>query len=266
MPSLLDVIVNLVLSVAMVMAGISVVTEAVRRRRAGPVRFRLPVASLAKPRRRRGGVFLIVYSLFLLGFAWITWDLSTLVLPLVFVWVGVHNVQTFEPRRDRRRGLLLGTAILSLLSGAAAFAFVLRIVLFGQPVGSFSPLFLGCFTSLGLLGAYEMIREFRSGTQMRGGGIEMFGRTRPWSRIVVAGWQDGEGESLVRLQTVPERASFLKLDHERAGEFIVPVPSELRAEVETFLTARARPAPVLTEAEIPAAVPSMHPEGMESPT
>lgn len=264
MPSFVDVMVNVCLSVAAGMAGIAVMGEAVRRARAGPVRFRLPVASLAKPQRRRGGVFLIIYSLFLL--AWITWDLSTLVLPLVFVWVGAHNVQTFEPRRDRRRGLLLGTAVLALASGGAAFAFALRIVVFGQPVGSFSPLFLACFTALGLMGAYETIRELCSGTPLRDGGIEMFGRTRPWSRIVVKGWQDGEGESLVRLQTVPKRASFLKLDYERAGEFIVPVPWDLRADVETFLTEHARPAPVLTEAEIPAVVPSIAPEVAESTT
>jgi hypothetical protein len=217
-----------------------IVREVRARLKAGPVRFRLPLASVARPPQaaRAFTILLSVVVLLVLLPGLIRQaDLSAWVLPVVFLWMILNSLQASITRRDERRWLVLASGLLPLALGA------MLLVVGARSLQAGDALFLGtptwfplCWSfSLFVVGAV-MIQEFASGTRVREGDIELFGATRPWSRVVIKGWQEREGGSALRLSIAsPWRGEMPPgLDN----ELIVPVPASERPALEDFLAGR----------------------------
>ena len=85
---------------------IAVTAREVRARlKAGPTRFRLPLASPARPPRgsRAATIVLIMCALACLPAAVMSGpDSSMSILPLLYIWIVMNNRQMTNPRRDAR--------------------------------------------------------------------------------------------------------------------------------------------------------------------
>jgi hypothetical protein len=227
-------------SVLTLLAVLSIAREAVDRWKAGPGRFRLPLASVAST--SRGGLslsartfLLVVCVLLMLPAAFVRRDPSSLALPLLFSWGALHTFQTFVPRRHEKRWLVLASGVIGLVMGAAVFAAGLALsparldsLIPGLP-GPLLLVLAACFIAANV----GPVREALSGTLVRERGIEFFGRTLPPSRIIVNGWQDGEGGSILRLTLRAPR--LFDSPFWRDSEVSMPVPTSDRHALGAFL-------------------------------
>ncbi len=115
----LDVVLSLL---ALGYAGL-IAREAVYRMKAGPVRFRLALASLAKPATRGTPMAYVMIALafFLLLLGGITSNLSAIsrLMPFWLMWVGAHTISV-NSRRDAKRWAVVVTGLLGLVAGVAS--------------------------------------------------------------------------------------------------------------------------------------------------
>jgi hypothetical protein len=167
-------------------------------RKAGPVRFRLGLASLAYPPKRLTE-FVQAATMSRSGF--IVAGLIYLACGAVLLAVGSGTIWRMNsPDPNSSRAFWLGFALFGVVSGLAA------------------------------------LREAISGTRVRERGIEIlafpqpWSRIVPWSRIAVKDWQPCEGGFALHLILVAASG--------RRIEVIVPVPASKRPAVEEFLDER----------------------------
>jgi hypothetical protein len=225
-----------VVSVVCVSGVVSTVREAVHRRDAGSIRFRLPPASMAKPQRGAlaSTAVLAVCVLLMLPAAISGRHWSSLLAPLLLFWAALNNLQSFLPRRHSRRWLLLTSGGLSLAIAAIVPAIGIGAVVTDRP-----PIFSGMprllvvvlAVAFSMLGA-DVIREWRWGTVVRDRGIEIFGKMHSPSRIVFKGWQESDGETMLRLAVRPSR--LFDVPFGEGLQIVVPVPASERAALEAF--------------------------------
>jgi hypothetical protein len=215
----------------------SMIREGVHRRKAGPIRFRLPPASMANPPRGAvvSAVVLALVALLGLPLYLSRRNWSALAVTILFLAALLNQFQALLPRRHAQRWLLLAFGLLGLLIGAMTLAIglgvtptLLDFVFTGVPrvlVIVISVVFFAV--------AAGAIREWLWGTLVREGAIEIFGRTHPPSRIIFKGWQEGEGGSMLRLAVRAPRLFEMPFGEDR--EFAVPVPAAERPALEAFL-------------------------------
>jgi hypothetical protein len=183
--------------------------EAFRRKRAGPDRFRLPLASFTEPQQEtRIGSFVVYGALLLLcppvrpGT-----DPSSMVLPSFFLWMIANNLQASSPRRGAHRWRTSACGAIALLIGVLPLAVGSRELHAGDALYGISPWFLYALSfAIFVFGALAL-EESIAGTRVRHGGIEMLATTRPWSRVVFKGWGENHGESVLCLSIVPRDCS-----------------------------------------------------------
>jgi hypothetical protein len=203
------------------------------RLRVGPVRFRLPLASLANPPtdRKAYRVVLGLAALGTLPIAIIGADPSIRALPLLYLCLWLNDLQINGPRRDARRWLVLASGLVALASGALMLAIASRHPHGGAAFfGVWFPLVFAVF----FIGAgLPTTHEFVAGTRVCEGGIEMFASAQPWSRIAIQGWEQREGDLMLRLRVHSPRLGGLRVA--RDGEVVVPVPASERPALEDFL-------------------------------
>lgn len=229
------------LATLFMMAGI--VRETRARLKAGPVRFRLPLASVGKPRQTpvASRIVLVICALIILPLAVKSgMDSIGWVLPILYLWILVNNQQMAVPRRDARRWLVLTSGLLGLATGASIASFGVRGLLTGHDLIGMPAWFFFFWSMTALVPGALAILELVSGTRVREGGVEMFGRTLPWSGVAVKGWREGEGGTMLCL-TVPYPRPF-GVPSGRDGEIVVPIPASDRPALEAFLTAHTRAA------------------------
>jgi hypothetical protein len=212
--------------------------EARARLKAGPTRFRLPLASLANPPRGTEvtSIIFLISALMLIPAAMSGRDPSTWVFPMLFPWLAVNNLQSLNPRRDARRWLVLASGLLVLVPGTMLLAIGSRNLHAGNAPYGLPAWFPFCWSFPLFVSGAAAIQEFASGTRVREGGIEMFATTYPWSRIVVKGWHAREGGFALRLFIASPRLFDVPCMPDR--ELIVPVPASERPALEDFLAGR----------------------------
>lgn len=228
--------------------------EAVARLRAGPVRFRLALASPVVGQRvatfgwnrgQRAAVYGWVRMFFVLGILLTALTVRTraqlftgsrlaLLIALFLCMVPFR----FR-RRDANRWLVLASGLFSLVIGAV----VLAVRLLGFEVGDSSPydfppgaLLLVCTAVLFAICA-AICEESIVGTRVREGGIQMLCMTTPWSRIVVKHWDACEGGFVLHLAVLGPRLLGMGLEAE--SEVVIPVSASERPALEAFLRAHA---------------------------
>ena len=230
------------------------VQEAVLRLQAGPVRFRLALASCVVRqrvamfgwnRRQSAAVYGWVRMFFVLGILGTALTVRTRAqlftgsCAMLLIALFLCMVPFLFSRRDAKRWLVLALALLSLVIGAAVVA--VRLLALDAEVSSpydFSPgavLFV-CTTFLFAISA-AVCEECVLGTRVREGGIQMLCTTTPWSRIVVKHWNAREGGFALHLTVLGPRLFGMGLEAE--SEVIIPVSASERPELEVFLTAQA---------------------------
>jgi hypothetical protein len=224
-----------VFSVAALVLIALMARETVSRLRAGPVRFRLAMASQANVLR---GIDALALLAVLVGPQAVYLQITkkknlegTLPLTLMlFVFVRMFSLSS--PLRDAKRWLVLASGLLSLVTGAVALSVGLRALQAGtswaQPWPGPFMLVLSVF--LFVIGV-AAIQEYVSGTRVRERGIEMFRTTRPWSRIAVKDWQAREGGFDLHLTVLTSRLFGMRWGPDRE----VPVPASERPALEAFL-------------------------------
>jgi hypothetical protein len=219
----------------------TIAREAVYRLKAGPVRFRLPLASLAKPQRGAATTSAImtgVAVLLILPAAMFNRDPLAWACVILCPWAAVGNLQSCNPRRDARRWLVLASGAFGLVVGAGCLAVGLGVFRVGDHFASGSDrAFILLYSVLAFVFGAAAIHESLSGTRVRDGGVEMFGLTRPWSRIVVKDWHEREGGFALRLSIISPR--LFGMPYGRDREFNVPVPATERTALEVFLAGHA---------------------------
>jgi hypothetical protein len=160
---------------------------------------------------------------------------NSLVAPILLSWAALSNSQSFSPRRHRRRWLVLASGLIGLAIGVVGLVVGLGLT----PWDSDLPfLFLSrplvlVFAACFMVASGTQVRDALVGTRVREHGIEIFGRTHPPSRIIVKDWQDGEGESVLRLTVRAPRLFDTPIA--RDGEVSVPVSAADRPALEAFL-------------------------------
>jgi len=228
---------NVVLTLVSLICLSLIAREAASRLRAGPVRFRLALASKAVGPRGIDALVLlalVVGPIAVIQIGIRKTDLEG-TLPLSgMLWYVVWMLSLSSPRRDAKRWLVLASGLLSLVIGAVALAVGLRAL----QAGKFStllvpaPFMLVASVMLFVVGA-GAIQEYVTGTRVRDRGIELFRTIQPWSRIIFEDWQALEGGFDLHLTILPPRL-FGRLSG-RDSEAIVPVPAAERAALEAFL-------------------------------
>lgn len=147
--------------------------------------------------------------------------------------------------------MLLCSGLLSLVFWAASLAFGLQDLATGS-----NPLFTWrknwggsvlIVSWLILLAGVLVIREALSGTLVREHALEVFGGTHPWSRVIVKGWADRDGEIALRVAILSPR--LLGLPSIPIGEVVLPVPAAERPALEVFLAGHTATAGAETVAE-----------------
>ncbi len=226
-----------ILSLFSLFVTASIVWEVLARRKAGPIHFRLPLASMAKPprRTRTGCMILFVLGMFLvITAAFLSGNPRDLVVPIFFLWVLVTNLQTVHPRRHTIRWLVLASGLLGL---------VLAAILLASGLGVFqaslfrTQWFTLIFSALLLAVGGVTIWQGLSGTLVRERGLEIMGATHPWSLIVIKDWQECDGGFALRLTLVSPR--LFGMPYGRDVEMIIPIPAAERPALEAFLAGRA---------------------------
>jgi hypothetical protein len=207
------------------------------RRQAGPIRFRLPLASMAKPPvMPTWSKILVVLGLFMvLSAAFISGKPRDLIGPIFILAPMVHHLQFSHPRRQTRRWLVLVAGLLLLASAAMCLAIglgVFRASLFRMP-----PWVVLIFSALFLAVGVMTIWEGLSGTLARERGLETFGEIHPWPRIVVKDWQECDGEFALRLTVLSPR--LYGMSSRRDLEMIIPIPAAECPALQAFLAGRA---------------------------
>jgi hypothetical protein len=159
--------------------------EVVSRLKAGPVRFRLPPASLARSRQPITAtapvgflvmLVLIVFSIsYTMSNAFSPWNVCVLL-----IWCSIYN-QPGLRRRDANRWLVLASGLFTIVIAAMSLALGLQVIQLGgdsanTPLRALMLVYSLIFFVLGA-GA---IQECISGTRVRERGIEMFSWTHPW--------------------------------------------------------------------------------------
>jgi hypothetical protein len=225
--------------------------QAVAKARAGPVRFRLPLASLAKPSKQATPIayIVIIASLVLLAAMIGSQANSTSrLIPVWLLWNGVSTVSQ-NLRRDVTRWPVLLTALLGLNLGVVALPMELWSLQAGKnpaPVLP-GPLMLVFSVIFFVMGA-AALHEYIAGTRVRERGIELFGITQAWSRIVVHDWCAHEGGFDLLLTILSPR--LFGIPYGRDAEIIVPVPAADHPALEDFLVehaATAKRSPLLED-------------------
>ena len=255
MPAVFVYILEAFFSLLAMVAIALFVQEAIARLHAGPVRFRLALASRVVGQRvatfawsRRPGAAAVygwVRMFFVLGILLTTLTVSNraqlftgsrlaLLIALFLCMVPFR----FR-RRDARRWLVLALGLFSLVIGAV----VLAVRLLGLEAGDSSPyhfppgaLLFVCTISLFAIGA-AVCEECVLGTRVREGGIQMLCTTTPWSRIVVKHWNAREGGFALHLAVLGPRLFGMGVEAE--SEVIIPVSASERPALEAFLGTHA---------------------------
>jgi hypothetical protein len=226
------------------------VQEAVSRLHAGPVRFRLGMASrgaLAYGSNRGRGtvVYGWVRMFFVLGILGTALTVRTrgqlftgsrLMLLIAFLLCA----GTFGfPRRDAKRWLVLALGSSSLVIGAVVVAVRLLALDADDSSAYHVPpgvLLLICTGMLFTLAA-AVCEESVLGTRMRERGIQMFCATTPWSRIAVEHWDARDRGFALHLSVLGPRLYGMGLEAE--SEIVIPVSASKRPALEAFLGAHA---------------------------
>lgn len=230
-----------VFSLLAMFGTISMAREAVFRLKAGPIRFRFPLASMANPPRRvtRSTVLLVFCVLLNLTGVALRMYPPVSATTILFLWVVVNNLQSSHPRRDARRWLVVASGLLGLLLGTMVLADGLRVV----PAGA-DPLFSGwprglmlVFSVICFVTGAATIQECLSGTLVRERGLEIFGATHTWPRIVVKDWQECDGGFALRVSILSAR--LFGMPYRPDVERIVPVPAPERPALADFLAGHA---------------------------
>jgi hypothetical protein len=229
--------------------GVALITwDRLSRLKAGPVRFRLPLAWPARTVQVNWLTWysLIVCSLGLLAMIVVSATASkeSVLMRLVliwFLWGGANSaLGSLNPRRDARRWLLVTSGLLNLVLAAVVLAMGLqarqaaenpaakldsRLIFFS------SVMFLVMLLAMG----GGALQESIWGTRLRERGIEMYLTTIPWSRVVVKDWRPREGGFDLTLSIRPPRLFGWAYAGNSNSEVIVPVPASERPALEGFL-------------------------------
>ena len=223
---------------------------------AGPVRFRLAIASAAAPWATGSTSWYDpLRGLRLRGVAAYGWVRMFLLLALLSVVVSITSraqllvgsrlmlmialflcTLSFRlTRRDRHWWLVLASGVFSLATGAVILAVEVRAL---QPAGDRSAykspeaLLLVASVLFCAIGA-ALIQDSILGSRVRERGIEMFCTTQPWSQIVVKDWHASGGAFSLRLTLMPPRLFGMQLELEK--EIVIPVAAAARPAIEEFL-------------------------------
>jgi hypothetical protein len=238
---------------------------AVLRLRAGPILFRLGIASRVLLTDRGQGratralqwisfVFMCMFSLFLivLGVVGqiIVGRLEPLLTPFLAPCFCVFFLSSLLQQRNRTRRLVFASGLLLLLVGAALLAGGLQIIKFADvSVHPWDRALLIVYSMICCGMAAAMLQESVTGTRVRERGIEcgspMFWTTQPWSRIIVKDWQTREGGFMLHLTIRAPRLFGMRAVPD--SQIFVPVPASARPELEAFLAERITPARSLRE-------------------
>jgi hypothetical protein len=212
----------------------SIAREAYARLKAGPVRFRLPLASLDKPRSgaNLSSTMCLIVALLLLPMMFRT-EPSAWFTPLLFLWIAVNILQSNIPRRDSRRWLVLASGLIGLLTGTMWIAAGYRQLSSGESLYGMPAWFLFLCSFALFAASVPQLLELVSGTRVREGGIEMLGTTRPWSQVVVRGWHERDDGFALRVSIVPSQPVPTLTGGDT--DMIVPVPASERPALEEFL-------------------------------
>jgi hypothetical protein len=226
-----------VLSLFALFGAVAVVWEVLARRKAGPVRFRLPMASMAKPPRMpTWSKILVVLSLFMvLSVAFIRGIPEDLVSMIFCLGMVAVYLQTHHPRRQTIRWLVLASGLISLVVAASLLSMGLGVLqgsLLRMP-----PWAMLILSALFLVGGAVTIWEGLSGTLVREHGLEIFGAIHPWPRVVVKDWQECDGGFALRLTIRSPR--LFGMPGRRDIEMILPIPAAERPALEAFLDGHA---------------------------
>ncbi len=232
------------------------VSDLLQRARAGPVRFRLPLASMAGAKAdrawrmtTRSWISLISCVLVVVGLS-LGGDLPGALLLGMNMGAFFANGSRYVTRRDRSRWAGWVAAGWALAGGAVSLAFGVLTLTTGfatqksilKSSGPGTLIVLGAV--VGGWGVYQVVEMLR-GTVLRERGVELFGVTRPWKRVAVEGWSPDEGGGfLLGLKLLSPRLFAHKVRGDMA--VVVPVAAADRPDVESFLTGRGATTPVPT--------------------
>jgi len=222
--------------------------EAVPRLKAGPVRFRLRLASLAKPKKPQQGLTAAAFGFYLVPI--LLWlivmakspddSLYLAFFSILLLWVVASilfgtTYRWSNPRRDTKPWRVLAAGLLALVIGTVALGFGLRALQTsenpaGHPAGPFILVAL-----FGFVRGATALQEYMSGTRVRERGIEVFGTFLPWWRIVVCGWHPREGGFDGVLYLAIPSLRLFRVPVTPDAEVCVPVPAAERPALEVFL-------------------------------
>jgi len=220
--------------------------ETVPRLKAGPVRFRLPLASLAKPTKPQLGLTAAAFGFALVPILlWIIVkakspgdSLYLAFFSILLLWVVASilfgtTYRWSNPRRDTKPWRVLAAGLFALVIGTVALGFGLRALQTsenpaGHPAGPFILVAL-----FGFVRGATALQEYMSGTRVREHGIEVFGSFLPWSRVVVKDWHPSEGGFNLALTIHSPQRFGMRVTAD--GEVVVPVPASERSALEVFL-------------------------------
>jgi hypothetical protein len=231
------------------------VGDLLRRASAGPVRFRLPLASADRVWRMttQPWIFLIISVFAVLESAQGGGLPLALIAGMLLGTVFVNN-RWYSTRPDKERwagwvaagGALAGGAMLLALGvWTLTTGFAPLKSTFLKNDGLLYVILMGAV--FGLWGGYRVVELFR-GTVLRERGVELFGLTHPWKRVSVEGWSPDEGGGfLLRLKILSPKLFALKVYADSAA--VVPVAAADRPDVESFLArcGATTPAPTAVE-------------------
>jgi hypothetical protein len=215
--------------------------EAVSRLRAGPVRFRLGIASsfTYRGRRQMGKARQVVIVCAFIAY------LAAVVLEIIFPprdpkrfygsgWIGLLFMSAVLYRTDAIRWLVFAWGLIILLTGAALLRAGLWIRQFADISVQWPRALMLVYSVIFFVIGAALLQESILGTIVRKHGIQMFCATVPWSRVVVKDWQAREGESALHLSILSPEGFFAMTLRPR-GEIIVPVSASERPALEAFL-------------------------------
>ena len=229
-----------------------------QRGRAGPVRFRLPMASMAEAvgswRMSTWSWWLLICGVLMVAAAGLGGDLVGALFWGFIMGTALVNIPWYHTRRDRSRwagcvgagfGVVGGAMLLVVGVWSLTTGFVPLRSTFLKNIGP--PALIVAGAAFGLSGVYQVMEMIR-GTVLRERGVELFGITRPWKRVTVDGWSPDEGGGfLLRLKLVSPTLFALKMAADWAA--VVPVAAADRPDVESFLAGRGATTPASTAVE-----------------
>ena len=164
------------LSLYALLGAVGVAWEVRARRKAGPIRFRLPLASMAKPPRIPAWckILVVLGMLMVISAALIGGTPTDLVTLTFCLWIVAGNLQAVHPRRQTIRWLVLAAGLLVLANAAMCLAIGLGVFhgsLFRMP-----PWVMLILSPALLAGGAVTIWEGLSGTVVSEHGLEILRR------------------------------------------------------------------------------------------